>query len=228
METSPEIGELAKALCKAQALLEDAKKSSDNPFFKSKYADLTEVWNTCRKPLTDNGLSVVQGSSDYGPHAGLTTITTMLLHESGQWISSQLMMPLPKNDPQGVGSAITYGRRYELSAMVGICPEDDDAEGAMPKRTDPPKKKVSQPSPGTADGIPRKSDIKAVVEVTLNSIEIADTKAMPTILSNLRNNLGWDLGQYDVFKDEVLGEGAKMTLSNAKKLAIALFKKRCK
>jgi len=219
METSPEIGELAKALCKAQALLEDAKKSSDNPFFKSKYADLTEVWNTCRKPLTDNGLSVVQGSSDHEPHAGLTTITTMLLHESGQWISGQLMMPLPKNDPQGVGSAITYGRRYGLSAMVGICPEDDDAEGAMPKRTDPPKKTTPRSSSSPTEAV------KPVVQVTLKGIEVADANAMPIILTNLRKTLGWNQEQYDIFKGEVLGEGVELRLDNAKRLAIELCKK---
>lgn len=127
---STEIGELAKALANAQGMMENAKKTCDNPFFKSKDADLAGVWDTCREPLTKNGLSVVQmpGAID---EKGNIEITTMLAHASGQWILSTMGIKVTKADAQGIGSAITYGRRYALAATVGIAQEDDDGEGAV-------------------------------------------------------------------------------------------------
>ena len=128
MQKSEEINELATALAKVQSKIEGAKMDGENPFFKAKYATLASVWDACRKPLTDNGLSVVQTCS-IGDSEGLILDTT-LLHISGQWISGELAVKPTKNDPQGIGSAITYARRYGLAAIVGICPEDDDAESA--------------------------------------------------------------------------------------------------
>jgi len=127
---SESIAELAKALAKAQAAMKPVPKDSENPFFKSKYADLAAVWENCRKPLTENGLAVIQIPENEGEEV---VITTILAHESGEWISGKLRLPPTKTDPQGVGSAITYGRRYALAAMVGVCAEDedDDAEGAV-------------------------------------------------------------------------------------------------
>ena len=128
IEQSSDITEIAKAMVNVQRDLEGAKKDSLNPFHKSKYADLTSVWNACREPLGKNGLSVLQtGGYD---ESGRVLITTMLLHTSGQWIRDTLGMDPKDKTPQGVGSAITYGRRYGLSAMIGVCPEDDDAEQA--------------------------------------------------------------------------------------------------
>ena len=128
MNKSGDINELATALVKTQSVLEGAKQDANNPFFKSKYATLHSVWEACRKPLTNNGLSVVQTMDDEG---GSVTIVTTLLHTSGQWISGRLRMILPKEDPQGIGSAITYARRYSLESIVGLSPVDDDAESAM-------------------------------------------------------------------------------------------------
>lgn len=128
MNKSETIGELAKALVQVQAKIEGAKMDSENPFFKSKYADLSSIWEACRKPLTANGLAVVQTADTDDSRV---IIETTLLHTSGEWISGRLAITPMKPDPQGVGSAITYARRYCLAAIVGICPEDDDAEGAM-------------------------------------------------------------------------------------------------
>jgi len=128
MVHSEQLNELAAALTKAQADMDGAKKSSANPFFKSKYADLSAVWDACREPLTKNGLSVVQTA---GMEGDSVTITTMLLHSSGQWIRDTLTMKPKDTTPQGVGSTITYGRRYALSAIVGVAPEDDDGEAAQ-------------------------------------------------------------------------------------------------
>uniref|UniRef100_A0A6M3LDD5 Putative Erf family protein n=1 Tax=viral metagenome TaxID=1070528 RepID=A0A6M3LDD5_9ZZZZ len=152
MEKSDSISELAKALCIVQGKLEGAKKDSENPFFKSKYADLSSVWEACRKLLSANGLSVVQTNSPSGENT--TIIDTTLLHNSGEWISGSLEVPLSKNDPQGLGSAMTYARRYGLSAIVGVCPEDDDAESATQRKQEPPKtekKPVGRPAKKPVD-----------------------------------------------------------------------------
>lgn len=136
MNQSENINELATALSKAQSQMEGAKKDSANPFFKSKYADLASVWEACRLPLTDNGLSITQMSdvmSDFPDHV---VIYTQLNHSSGQWIRSKLAMKPVKNDPQAIGSCITYARRYSLAAIVGISPEDDDGNAASAKSSD--------------------------------------------------------------------------------------------
>jgi len=129
MEQSESIDLLAGALSKVQSNELFALTDKENPFFKSKYADLSSVWSVARKPLIDNGLSVVQTFDADDGDAPI--IVTTLLHVSGQWIRGRLRVPITKVDPQAVGSSITYGRRYALSAILGICPEDDDAEKAM-------------------------------------------------------------------------------------------------
>lgn len=128
---SATIGKLAEALCKAQASMNGAVKDSANPFYKSKYADLASVWDACRGPLSSNGLAVIQTTV---PSAnGKVGVETILAHQSGEWISGLLEMTPVKADPQGVGSAITYARRYGLQAIVGIAPEDDDGNAASGK-----------------------------------------------------------------------------------------------
>ena len=122
---SPKIDKLAAALTKAQSEIRGAKKSSTNPFFKSDYADLDTVIKSCFPQLTKNGLSVIQGNDTCDK--GSFYVTTMLLHESGQWVKSKLKMPIGgKKDAQAVGATITYARRFSLSAMVGIAQTDDD------------------------------------------------------------------------------------------------------
>lgn len=129
MNRSDTIGELAKALATAQGEMTTASKSADNPFFKSKYSDLASCWDACRNALSKQGLAVIQTTR---PGEGKEIIIeTMLAHSSGEWISSDLPMTPVKNDPQGTGSAITYGRRYALMGIVGIAPADDDGEAAM-------------------------------------------------------------------------------------------------
>tara|TARA_R100001594_G_scaffold127806_2_gene165685 strand:+ start:91 stop:594 length:504 start_codon:yes stop_codon:yes gene_type:complete len=122
---SPEIDKLAEALAKAQSEMEGAKKESTNPFFKSSYADLHAVIKSSFPYLSKNGLSVSQGNEVI---KGAVCVTTTLMHASGQWMRSKIKLPLAKVDAQGVGAAVTYGRRYGLSAMVGIAQYDDDAQ----------------------------------------------------------------------------------------------------
>lgn len=130
---SESIAKLADALAKAQGEITGALKDSANPFFKSKYADLASCWDACRAPLSRHGLAVIQTTdvSDLG-----VTIITTLAHSSGEWIRGWLRMVPVKADPQGIGSCITYARRYALAGMVGLAQIDDDANTASGKTTE--------------------------------------------------------------------------------------------
>lgn len=141
---SQTIGELAKALAKAQSQITGATKDSENPFFKSKYADLGAVWDAIRKPLTSNGIAVLQTTAA-GPDGSVRIITSMV-HESGEWMRGELEIKPTKPDPQSLGSAITYGRRYALQAIAGVAPEDDDGNAAS---AEAPKPREQQLPPQT-------------------------------------------------------------------------------
>jgi hypothetical protein len=107
--------------------MEGAKKDSNNPHFRSSYADLASIWDACREPLTKNGLSILQVPST---RPGEVTVWTFLAHASGQYVQGELVLPVAQETAQGYGSAITYGRRYSLAAMTGVAPEDDDGNAA--------------------------------------------------------------------------------------------------
>lgn len=142
IERSETIKELATALAKAQGALRPAAKDAENPHFKSKYADLSAVWEACRGPLASNGLSVIQLPADSEP--GRMALTSMLLHASGEYISATYSIKLMQDTAHGAGSALTYLRRYALAALVGIvADEDDDGNGA----SQPPQQQT-RPQPG--------------------------------------------------------------------------------
>lgn len=124
MRTSESIKNIAKALAQFQAEVKNPSNTEMNPFFKSKYAPLNDILNLARPLLSKNGLSVLQSPSGDGQNV---TVTTLITHESGEWIESDpLTLKADKATAQGAGSAITYARRYALSAMLGISSEDDD------------------------------------------------------------------------------------------------------
>jgi hypothetical protein len=124
---SETIGELAKALCKMQSEMGSAKKGSENPFFHSKYADLSSVWQAIQEPLTRNGLAISQ--LNRARPEGIV-LRTMLMHSSGEWLSGEIFVRAEKPGPQAFGSAMTYARRYALAAIVGLTQEDDDGNSA--------------------------------------------------------------------------------------------------
>ena len=130
MQQSESIANLAKALSTVQGKLTHAKKDSANPFFKSKYADLESVWDACRDLLASNGLAVAQFPGTYSDLDKSMSLTTILTHISGEWISQEMSVPVSKVDPQGAGSALTYMRRYALAAVVGVVQADDDGNAA--------------------------------------------------------------------------------------------------
>lgn len=127
MKASASITTIAAVLPKVQAEVKGAVKDATNPHFKSRYADLTSVIDACKAALNKHGITFLQPVRT--GEAGVI-VETVLLHTSGEWISEELELPVSKNDAQGVGSAITYGRRYGLQSMVGIPAEDDDGNAA--------------------------------------------------------------------------------------------------
>jgi hypothetical protein len=162
-EQSETLAKLADALAKAQGAMKPANRDKTNPFFKSKYADLASVWEAIRKPLADNGLAITQAITE--TTAASITVETRLLHASGEYITSVMSMPTGKGDIQALGSAISYGRRYALSALVGVVSdEEDDGEAAKGAPAKPaPKPVEAAPAPvahavftptGTAVSVP--------------------------------------------------------------------------
>lgn len=127
VETRNDLTKLFQALISVQKQIKPALKDQQNTHLKSKYADLTSVYTACREPLTSNGFCVIQLAEGDNTEVKVTTI---LAHESGESISSTLTIKPSQPTAQGMGSAITYARRYSLMSMVGIAPEDDDGNDA--------------------------------------------------------------------------------------------------
>tara|TARA_Y100001938_G_scaffold148935_1_gene234150 strand:+ start:147 stop:719 length:573 start_codon:yes stop_codon:yes gene_type:complete len=133
MKASESIENLAAALLDAQSEMGGAVMDSENPFFKSKYADLTSVIKCIKEPFTSHCLSYTQFPVSNERGVG---VCTRLMHSSGEWIENEFVLPLSKQDPQSAGAAITYARRYSLAAIAGIPQVDDDAESAMLRKQD--------------------------------------------------------------------------------------------
>jgi hypothetical protein len=128
MKTSESIKQIAEALVSAQKEIRFAAKDSTNPHFKSKYANINSVIEAVKKPLNDNNIAILQSlspSDDNKLH-----LTTRLLHSSGEWIEDTAVCPIQKQDPQGLGSAISYIRRYSISSLCALYADDDDGQSA--------------------------------------------------------------------------------------------------
>lgn len=130
MKHSDTLAAIAPALVKALGKIEGAAKTKANPGFKgTKYADLETVINSSRDTLTEHGLTIIQLPGACA--AGVMNLETIIMHESGEWISGEMGIALGKTDPQGVGSALTYARRYAQMAALNMAAVDDDGEAAM-------------------------------------------------------------------------------------------------
>ena len=178
---------MAGAMAKAQAEMTGASKDSTNPHFKNKYADLASVRDACQSALSKNQIAVFQSPAAEGPRV---TLTTLLAHSSGEWIEADLSMTAQQNTPQGIGSCITYARRYALASMVGVAPEDDDGNAASQPTQARPQAVVIAPE-GFSDFIAALEDV---------AIEGADalkafwTKAPATLRKHLTDtdNTRWE------------------------------------
>lgn len=153
---SPAIGSLAEALAKAQGSMESpaktkrAKIESQKGAYSYTYADLADVIDATRKPLSANGLSVAQIISYEG---SALILTTQLQHASGEWLRSTYPLPLHQR-PQDQGSAITYARRYALCALLGIAAEDDDDGAAAQQAKPAPAKSERKAEPAKSETLP--------------------------------------------------------------------------
>lgn len=141
MKTSETTAEITKALVKASAAIKHATKDAKNPHFRNDYASLESVIDASKETLLDNGIVVLQAP-------GNGVLTTRLQHSSGEFFESEINLVLTKNDMQGLGSAITYARRYSLAALLNISQADDDGNEASktPKKAIV-KIKTSEPPP---------------------------------------------------------------------------------
>ena len=161
MERSEQINELAAALAKAQGQLKAAPKGQFNPFHKKHYANLAAVRAAMRDAFAENGLSVTQPLSNC--EIGIR-VTTLLLHSSGQWISSVFELPIDKLDPQRMGSASTYGLRYTLQAITGVAPDDASDDDGNAVRS-PEKEKTVRDTLATAVELAKKQHPVTAVTV---------------------------------------------------------------
>lgn len=152
MKRSESTAKLAEALAKAQGAMKPAVMGSTNPHFKSKYASLAEVMDAIREPFSANGLAVVQ-TVDEQDDTGLT-VTTALLHSSGEWIESSVHVPVGSGNAQQVGSALTYARRYSLSALCGVVADEDDDGNAATSAPPPPRPTAAPRLPAVKGTIP--------------------------------------------------------------------------
>jgi hypothetical protein len=176
---SLQLNELFAALALAQgeglAALKDATGQIGQQ--KTRYADLAACWEACRGPLSKHGLSVIQIPSAEGMRV---TIKTILGHKSGQYISAELTMTSTVGTPQGLGSAITYARRYSLCSLVGIAPEDDDGAAASSRQQ--PKQETRPPARSTK---PEDEDQTQQTEATATTAPEADTRKWPATFQEL-------------------------------------------
>lgn len=150
MKHSESISKIAAALVKAQGSMPAVGKEGNNPAFRSRYMTLDGILATAVPVLTQHGIALVQGSEvsslddSFRPMSVL--VETRLIHESGEWIAVDAIIPVTKSDAHGMGSAITYGRRYSLASILGImADEDDDANNAVAQK---PAPAIQQRRPG--------------------------------------------------------------------------------
>lgn len=155
---SDTLGKLAEALSKAQGAMKPAVKDSVNPHFKSTYADLASCWAAIREPLAANGLAITQRLST---DAHGVRVETMLLHTSGEFLRDEFWLPVSQKTPQGYASAVTYARRYSLSAMVGLSSDSLDDDGNAASMSPNGFSVTSRPAPVPAAKAPQTAPMAA-------------------------------------------------------------------
>ena len=156
MRTSETTGAIGAALAKAQGAMASAKQDGHNSHYGNSYASLGSLLRVAKSTLAGNGIAVVQGTESLHIETGpLAIVVSRLLHSSGEWIESEVSLPLERVSAQDLGKALTYLRRYSLAALVGIvADEDDDGEGDLatrpPQTATPPPSARRKPTPPPA------------------------------------------------------------------------------
>lgn len=218
VRSSRTIAALAAALAAAQGKIVGAEKDRENPHLKSKYATLAAVWDACRTPLSENGLAVLQPATTDGNRV---TVTTILTHKSGEWIAETLALTAAQTTPQAVGTAITYARRYSLSAMVGIAPDDDDdgnlasgTENGTHPQAQQNRQQFEQRKPPAA--APRKSEAPAPAPpatapsgAPVHVGVLVEVKDMPSGAFALKLNTGYRCAT----RDKAMADGARTLMA---------------
>jgi hypothetical protein len=195
---------LAKAFVAAQKATESVKKAATNPAFKTRYADLAHVVEGVIPALNAAGVAVMQAPAYDGDMVG---VTTTLVHESGACVSSTLLLRPSKSDPQGVGSAITYARRYSLLAMTGAAPEDDDGNAASGPRQDPDTKRADPKPPTLAE---RSQRFEATLKGLHNRAELEKAyKLASGLLADLDQKDPERLAEVNFIYEGLLAETSK-------------------
>ena len=174
MQHSEQINEIAAALSKAQGQIGAAEKSATNPFFQSRYATLASVWESCRTPLSENGLAIVQGAVAGVGDTPTIIVHTLLAHASGQWFATELAMEPKDCTPQAIGSCLSYARRYALAALVGVYQADDDAETAQGRAG------ASKPEPWLEGENLSVSKREAVLPALIKALKAGDGMSLKT------------------------------------------------
>ncbi len=181
MKTSENIQDIAKAMSLAQQQLKPAAKDSVNPHYKSKYSDISSVWDAIREPIASNGLTIWQ---DVTTQDKTVSVTTRIVHSSGQWVEfGPLCVPMSKMDAHGVGSAISYGKRYALCAAIGVvsADEDDDANHAVNK---PNSSTYAKKSPEIEEFIRNNSEKLGYIAHIMSKSGKSQDEIVSQILSN--------------------------------------------
>lgn len=212
MNASDQINEIGAALAKAQLGIVGAAKDSTNPHFKAAYADLQSVWLSCHTQLNENAIAVVQQTRI--SESGAVVLVTRLVHASGQWMSSEYPVAPVQNTPQGMGSALTYARRYSLMCMAGVAGKDDDDGNAatipgnfvqLPRETSKPAPKPAAPDlptvPDVVSVIPKQlcKGPFAILEtfdgVKLDKMSIEDLELVISTVHDNRERVKSDLAK---------------------------------
>lgn len=172
---SESLGQLAKALAAAQAEMKNPLKQTPNPFFKSLYADLAEVRDCVLPVLAKHGLAIVQlpVEMEAGP-----ALETVMLHSSGEWIGSTMLLRNDKPTPQGIGSALTYARRYALQSIAGVAAEADDDGNHASGNT---AKHQAKPAPEPAPDANLVAELQKLLEQCRTAVELEAARHILTL-----------------------------------------------
>lgn len=216
MKTSESIAAIAPALLAAQKTVANVAKSATNPHFKSKYVPLDELLPACKAALNEQGVVFIQGTEP-SESGEVLHLTTRLLHSSGEWIESTLTMKPVKADPQGIGSCITYARRYALAAICGVASEEDDDANAA--STEPAK---SKPATVPAGGFDTRANVHDETKSLMGRIAVQKKRPAAAMLTE--EDWVWLLKQaFDVDSKEAIKGLTPMELKNGiDKLAILI------